>query len=223
MQSDISFGCPSCGATFLVSGEHAGRIARCRKCDNKIRIPKANSVQPDPTSPSLRPEKSEIQPETLDTDQIQPHPTRPTVEPPPLTLRAEPTPPASMKQVDQDHGPKLVGTDQETRSQLSHEIGNPPSPDASNNKSKSWWERDEVVWPILAGVIGISFVVGMIQGKTTYVLLRVVKYVVLFAAIPGLGLLTQRYPALSSIGKSLMFFMLALVVLFTIWIWCFAG
>ncbi|MEZ6082607.1 MAG: hypothetical protein R3E58_01315 [Phycisphaerae bacterium] len=119
-----------------------------------------------------------------------------------------------MKQVDQDHGPKLVGTDQETRSQLSHEIGNPPSPDASNNKSKSWWERDEVVWPILAGVIGISFVVGMIQGKTTYVLLRVVKYVVLFAAIPGLGLLTQRYPALSSIGKSLMFFMLALVALF---------
>jgi len=46
----IAFSCPSCGESFSVKEEFAGRKTKCRKCSATIRVPAT-------TPPPLRPEK----------------------------------------------------------------------------------------------------------------------------------------------------------------------
>lgn len=164
MPSVTSVRCPTCGASYRVPAEHAGKIARCKHCSTKIRVPALGDL---PTS-------------TVDSKPPVP------VPPPPASLSRLSTPSQAARH--QETAPPVAGKRpgaeiQHARPVLSQgsrpetrPIPSPPaepstlkpndgSPDESPPAAaRPWWKRnakDLIPLPVALGVIGLGLMISV--------------------------------------------------------------
>ncbi len=241
MPSDISFGCPTCGASYRVPGEHVGRIAKCKKCNTRIRIPpaadrSAPSAGSDPPSPVPPPPPSlQVAPPTGSGLPVPQQAAGRQKPDPPQVGKAFPTPTQRTPSILNHGVPPETRPTPSPPAWISAQRPREESPaESAESTGKHWWKRSEVVWPLLGVAIGIGYIVTSIQaGSFVEPLKRWAIWIIVYVAIGVVRLcvgsldkrfiepLDKRIPWLKKILLIMLLVFLASVVGVAVWAVCF--